>query len=291
MSWRAMHVFYFDNQDRLLKDDISEVLKKNNVNDFFFIRYWENGPHIRLRLKNVDNDMFMRVMSEIENYINENKSEIELDIRTYEEISDVLSEREGLTYADHRLENNNTVKECEYQPELQKYSGENGVVLAEKEFIHSSKVALAVVQLNLKQTLKYIFSGVFACDIANALFESNNQKHEFFKQYVEYWLSFGERKTDIAFNNFSQKIQTMSLNEDVIIYIQKYYDEFNNQEFHKKLNEELKSTINENDIKRFGFNFVHLFNNRIGITPAEEAMIGVIAVRVLEEIDCEKVYN
>lgn len=60
------------------------------------------------------------------------------------------------------------------------------------------------------------------------------------------------------------------MNIESLRVIKKYFGELKNYDVHKKLYEELKTIADEKDIMRFGFNFVHLFNNRIGIVPAEE---------------------
>lgn len=290
MSWRAMHIFYYDNQDTILKNDIKAVLKKNNVYEFFFIRYWENGPHIRLRLKNIDDSKFLAVKSEILDYMENNKSEVEIDENKYGEIADVLGKREGIVLQNHCLEKNNTIKEWKYEPELKKYSGKEGVALAEREFIHSSKIALDVIQLDLKQSLKYIFASVYAVDVSCALFETREQREEFFKRYADYWIGFGEN-VSAAMDKYKKKVAALDLNIESLRVIKKYFGELKNYDVHKKLYEELKTIADEKDIMRFGFNFVHLFNNRIGIVPAEEAMVGITALKVMEKIDGEEIYN
>ena len=42
--------------------------------------------------------------------------------------------------------------------------------------------------------------------------------------------------------------------------------------------------IEENAINRFAVNFIHLFNNRIGITPSEEVLMGILTERIMEDV-------
>ncbi len=291
MSWRAIHVYYFDNQDIILKKDIKAVLKKNDIYEFFFIRYWENGPHIRLRLNDVDDSKFLTVMSEVSDCVEKHKSYVEIDENVYEEVAAELGKREGIKSRYYHLEKNNTIKECKYEPELEKYSGKEGVALAEKEFIYSSKIALDILQLNLKQSLKYIFAGLYAIDVSCAFLKTFEKNKEFFRQYTEYWIGFGENTSKSAIDKYRKKIEELELNMEVTGLIKKYYEGQKNYDFHKKLFKDLKNIISEKDIIRFGFNFVHLFNNRIGIVPAEEAMIGIIALKLMEVIDVKEIYN
>ena len=53
--WLALHVFYAGDHDRLLLDAIRPALtqlRKNKlIARYFFIRYWNGGPHVRLRVQ------------------------------------------------------------------------------------------------------------------------------------------------------------------------------------------------------------------------------------------------
>ncbi len=65
-GWRAWHVFLFDNseQDLFLRQAVAPLVRDFAVsagpNDpgWFFIRYWENGPHLRLRFRGLSDEQF-----------------------------------------------------------------------------------------------------------------------------------------------------------------------------------------------------------------------------------------
>ncbi|MBA2935162.1 hypothetical protein HZF05_13815 [Sphingomonas sp. CGMCC 1.13654] len=54
-SWLAFHVFYHGDQDVLLwrcvKPLIQELRTGGRISEYFFVRYWNGGPHVRLRVK------------------------------------------------------------------------------------------------------------------------------------------------------------------------------------------------------------------------------------------------
>jgi thiopeptide-type bacteriocin biosynthesis protein len=54
-SWLAFHVFYHGDQDALLwrcvRPLIHELRSGGRISDYFFLRYWNGGPHVRLRVK------------------------------------------------------------------------------------------------------------------------------------------------------------------------------------------------------------------------------------------------
>ena len=289
MAWRAMHIFYYDNQDDILKSAVRETLDKESVDDFFFIRYWENGPHIRLRLRDVSDAKFQQVKDKIQNYMNQNKSLVELDVEEFRHMSDVLGKREGMTNSDYRLVDNNSVEEWKYEPELVKYSGNAGVAFAEKEFIHSSKLALDVVDIGMKQNLKYFFASCYALDVIKALYSEPQEQKAFIEQYIKYWKGFNGLKNDKAIEAYTLAVKNLPMDRKSIDSIKNFFEAKNNFCFHKNLYLELNKAaenkvIEEDAINRFAVNFIHLFNNRIGITPSEEVLMGILTEKIMEEV-------
>lgn len=59
MDWWAFHVFLFDpaQGEACLLEDIMpalrDLLAQGRVSSWFFIRYWEGGPHLRVRLAGI----------------------------------------------------------------------------------------------------------------------------------------------------------------------------------------------------------------------------------------------
>ena len=137
--------------------------------------------------------------------------------------------------------------------------------------------------------MKYIFGALYAIDVCLAL--SSDKNKGFFEQYVKYWAGFGKNSSESAVEKFRKRISGINLDEAVLLYIKRYYDEQKNYVFHKKIFQDLKKIAGEKDVLRFGFNFVHLFNNRIGIIPAEEVMIGIMALSIMEKSHVKEVYN
>src|SRR5215472_14113708 len=52
--WISIHIFYNGNRNHMLttclEPLVQDLRKRNLVQHYFFIRYWQEGPHIRLRL-------------------------------------------------------------------------------------------------------------------------------------------------------------------------------------------------------------------------------------------------
>jgi thiopeptide-type bacteriocin biosynthesis protein len=53
--WVSAHLFYAEPWEQMLaasvKPFVEKLVEEKLIDQFFFIRYWEHGPHIRLRLK------------------------------------------------------------------------------------------------------------------------------------------------------------------------------------------------------------------------------------------------
>ncbi|QNR86543.1 hypothetical protein H9N25_09185 [Pedobacter riviphilus] len=54
-KWFSLYIFYHENADRLLIELIHPFIRQWR-RPWFFIRYWERGNHIRLRLKAAENE-------------------------------------------------------------------------------------------------------------------------------------------------------------------------------------------------------------------------------------------
>lgn len=130
-KWISFHLFYTD-LTFLLKNGVSpfinELNQKKCINQYFFIRYWEKGPHIRLRLL-VDDDKTAEVTHLLNSYFS-NFFMINPSVRKNNS-NDLLP--------------NNSVQIIEYVPEVERYGGEFAIKIAEKHFQNSSEVVLKLI--------------------------------------------------------------------------------------------------------------------------------------------------
>src|ERR1700750_374331 len=117
--WTTYYIYHTGNADNLLKEivhpsvlSINEKLEKEV--QFFFIRYFENGYHIRLRL-----------------LLNTEESTLFLPI-----LKDHISDYERLNECHLEL------KQAEYIPETERYGNVNTITYAEDQFWASSRFVL-----------------------------------------------------------------------------------------------------------------------------------------------------
>ena len=136
--WISAHVFTtIDFQTFLLKGIkpiIALMYVDNLVSEHFFIRYWESGPHIRLRLKTDSSEKSVLIKTKLnahfDNYFKSYPS-----VRPYDK---------------EFIYPNNSVQFIKYQPETERYGGERAILIAEKLFMLSSDTVIKLIENNLE---------------------------------------------------------------------------------------------------------------------------------------------
>jgi thiopeptide-type bacteriocin biosynthesis protein len=129
-TWRSYHLFRAEPWEEFLCTVVQPLVDQfadgGLTEGFFFIRYWERGPHIRLRLKTAyAEDVHRRVYAHFGDYF-----------------AQAPSRREA--GADDWLPND-TVQEIAYEPETVRYGGPARLPIAERQFEVSSRAVLGVI--------------------------------------------------------------------------------------------------------------------------------------------------
>lgn len=140
-KWLATYLYYAEPWESFLsnvvKHFIEKVLRENLAEQFFFIRYWEKGPHIRLRFKGRTELMDSVLQPRLEKYFHDYFN-IHPSRRDEPEWIKQLPE-------DHAWLPNNSVQFIEYEPEIERYGGPNGILISERQFQASSQCVLEIL--------------------------------------------------------------------------------------------------------------------------------------------------
>src|SRR5262245_17361535 len=154
-DWISMHVFYAANADPMLVDCVTPLLRdlrsRGLTQRHFFIKYWQEGPHIRLRFLPADGVDPAEIKAEAEAAIGEflqrRPALYELDP---ESNSEVYKEMYVSEYGEQRWDEeygpdgvmpfqpNNSFQYIAYEPEYDRYGGPDGIEVAEWHFEKSS---------------------------------------------------------------------------------------------------------------------------------------------------------
>lgn len=128
-NWLSFHLFVLGGSlssmlNKLLLP-LSERIRTYSPDCFFFIRYWENGPHFRLRIKIQDSEKGHQIREMIEAFVAELNEQTEREIVPQPIIR---------------------VEAVPYIPETQRYGGARGLQIAETHFEVSSLLTLSIAQ-------------------------------------------------------------------------------------------------------------------------------------------------
>lgn len=320
-KWLAAYLYYAEPWETILVDALKpfaeNILQQGLADQYFFIRYWERGPHIRLRFKGdftiLENEVKPQLIQHFENYFASNPSK--------------RQEPKWLddTPEDSKWYPNNSIQFIEYEPETERYGGEYGLKIAEQQFQASSKAILEVTKDSLES---WDYSRALGAAIqlhlgfGYALGMKLDEMAAFFNRFFENWLSRAyyffekdisedelekrKKETLIAFeNNFKEQKEALlpffktvwqALNEG-----QEFEQEWLNQwvvdmtevgKELKKIQKEGKLIPSKWYMKKTDNNFslqqqqrwsiydsyVHMINNRLGIKNRDEAYLGYLII-------------
>ena len=204
-DWLAVHVFYAASPRPLLvqcvRPLVDALTEEGLLAGYFFINYWLEGPHLRLRLKPtraadaaVVRD---RAHAAIAAFLRERPALYEVKAGFLADLYETLftlefgeEERADLLGPDGKMQlrPNNSFEDRPYEPEYGKYGGRAGIELAEWHFQHSSDLVieaarsmnlhLRTVLLGLSAQLMMVMSGTFLAE-DDALLNYLDRYHEF----------------------------------------------------------------------------------------------------------------
>jgi thiopeptide-type bacteriocin biosynthesis protein len=151
VGWRSLHVHRFANQDALLVDGLAPLLARLRdqglVERSFFLRYWEGGHHIRVRVRTdpTDSDAVTAQLTEgLSGYLRAHPDDASFDLAEFmREAQPTMAALEGTVPGE--IYPPDTVRVAAYHPEYDKYGGPGGVAIAEEFFDRSSGLALTAL--------------------------------------------------------------------------------------------------------------------------------------------------
>ncbi len=314
-QYLSFYIYYAEPWESMLVGAIRPLVKKlidqELITQYFFIRYWERGPHIRLRLKKEsgisDEQISTLVQRDISNFILKKPSELFL--------TPEMKERK-LTES---WRENNQIFSNAYQPEISRYGGVNGLPLAELQFFASSRVVLnELVETRewsydhalgaaIKLHVGFIFSTGMTTDKMVMFFEKNCRD----------WLPAAIQGADKAMQQekiLSQFENAYLLQKNTLLpYIHSIWDQLRqhptgrgspiwenwlsiNQAVYANLDLLEKSDLlNPSELAEIDSekpkhwnilsDFVHLTNNRLGVLNRDEGYLAYVLSKALNDLE------
>ncbi|MFI9813828.1 thiopeptide-type bacteriocin biosynthesis protein [Saccharothrix variisporea] len=150
--WVAAHVFHRADQDSLITQAMAplceDLVRAGHVEDWFFLRYWEGGPHVRLRLRVVEQPEHVRtaVANACAHHLSAHPTPPDdWTQHRYDLVARRRATAERMPDWDRRLRPADTVEFTTYQPEHHAYGTGRALQAVERHFTDSSRIATALL--------------------------------------------------------------------------------------------------------------------------------------------------
>lgn len=274
MNWTSYHIFIHntDFQDEFLRSHLYPLIKRHQINEYFFIRYWQGGPHIRFRFKSFHTkEIYYDLCTEL-NKFRENYIGIKLDKDTFYEhqnmFGEIVTEKDLYWFEDL------SIQEITYHPELERYGGPQLMQTSESCFNLSSEISLYRINKLKSNNLKFILS----LDFINTLISLLPSEHQFqfLNKYSSFWSNFESSNFD--YENLILQFGKLFSSKNAQLH--KTYDKHEVFLLGRLFNTLKNLSIEEPEkIYSIIFSHIHMHNNRMGVPPYLESSLANILIR------------
>ncbi|RNL86005.1 thiopeptide-type bacteriocin biosynthesis protein [Halostreptopolyspora alba] len=152
-DWIAAHVFYPARLDNLITRVAgplaADLRERDQLEGFFFLRYWDGGNHLRFRVlprRGSDRGRIRHTIEErFARYLDEHPATAPPDTVPYEQLAPRLARWEGVAEPAPRYPDN-TVQFLAYRQEHARYGHGATMAAAERHFTESSRLALRLLE-------------------------------------------------------------------------------------------------------------------------------------------------
>ncbi|MFC4534188.1 lantibiotic dehydratase C-terminal domain-containing protein [Sphaerisporangium dianthi] len=150
--WVSAHLFHFGDLDALITGVVAPLVREatadGTVSRHFFLRYWEGGQHVRLRLWVPDSSRAAHVRDQVRDRAAAHFAahpSPPVDLEAYRAFAATVARGERRERYDERLHRTDAVEFIAYRPEHAAYGDAACVAAAERHFTVSSALALDVL--------------------------------------------------------------------------------------------------------------------------------------------------
>lgn len=227
-DWISVHVFYASNANPMLVECVQPLVDRLRADGmiarYFFIKYWLEGPHVRLRLlpaAGVDPAAVRaEVNTALDAFLRRRPALYEAD---QDGLADLYKQMFLAEYGEERwnaiygpdgvmpFRPNNSYAYIDYEREFGRYGGLAGVELAEWHFEHSSDLVLQLlattnvhvrtVLLGLSAQVSMMMCGVFLRD--------ERRIADFLEEYRVFWETSYQERSDEYHESFDTSYRKM----------------------------------------------------------------------------------
>lgn len=322
-QWISAHIFYNGNPLPLLLECVRPLVQELQttglIQRYFFIRYWESGTHIRLRLRpSEESGAEVRALLEdrVRSFLARRPSLFDpptpfmeplfAELYTAEYGEDQLIDKYG---PDRKIPYlpNNSVQYIDYSPEYSRYGGPAGIELAERHFEVSSDMVLDCLE-SINAHVRTVLLGMSAQLMLLMCFsalDGPEEVREFLSIYINLWErqdALVQKKERAGYEERYRHVKDRltSRVQDIIAPLQDGVAPRNAFERHwiahsKFLRTEIirlrrQNLVEfpafvENDAKALMYllsSYIHMTNNRLGVMIRDEVYLSYLLRRAIE---------
>jgi thiopeptide-type bacteriocin biosynthesis protein len=273
-KWLSIHLFYSGSLNLFIEKAIKPFIELNQefIFSWFFIRYTENGQHIRLRL-----------LADKKNVVDlVKKGNFSFGIFFTNFPSERLIENENSFI-------NNAIQIIDYQPETQRYGGKNGILISEQFFNYASETIFDFINTETDYEATLLIGIVMNLYVAQSDFE--NDSTTLFQSIFNHWLDFNLQHLAIPEAEMIEQFETIYAEQgemlteitQSILFQKNEIEGFENwQKYCDETLEKLRQTELTKPIPDILASYIHLNNNRLGISNFDESLMAYLILRSLE---------
>lgn len=291
-DWLSYNLYYYP-FDTLLTGIVSRFIKSKNIDHFFFVKYFEKGPHIRLRIKSCnenEKEIYDSVVSLFEKFIEKNPSDKDL-------------------YEKHFKEKFNSfwkydfIEKSTYDQEVERYGGYlETMAICENQFEISSRDVLSYLENNdVNYSNKLGYALKLNIGLIKAFCLSLHQTVIFYEVFTKEWILHSLNAKESEYQRLlDRKLSQMQTKydrseeyiDDLLTRLWEDLEEDSWIESNNNIYNQLEECIEINQLKipdtnskkyfdnkdddKLYFmykNILHMTHNRIGLFSPDEAYI------------------
>lgn len=152
LRWRSLHAFHHGDLDDLLRvavlPTVAELVARRLIDCWFFLRYWEGGPHVRVRIRPVPGAEAVaaeHLRSALSGYLDDHPPAVEMHPEVYRRMAASLAGGESMGSYEKVLRPQGSVVEIAYRPETEVFGTGPAMIAAEQHFARSSAMAAEII--------------------------------------------------------------------------------------------------------------------------------------------------
>lgn len=281
--WETYYIYYYDStkQDnliKLIKNKMTALLEDKEILKWFFIRYWEGGPHVRVRFLTTKTLDYKEILKDVISFMKDNPFNGILTKENY--YSNIKFEGQFTNLDKLPWYQEGEIVKTQYIPEYERYGGEKLMPLTESLFMVSSEFAAHLINLTKDKGLlmRFLFSAVTTRNMVNQL-EAQGflgvTQNVFYENCVNCWrgmysiedMTYAKQLLESCRKNSQSisKINDLLLNSNV-------YNDLT-EKLLKGFEEIYREVQAYKAFRSIIFSHLHMLNNRLGIVPEYECAL------------------